>query len=147
MAEKFSDPLRIELTDLVGDWATEIIEAFSGKATEESEIDKSQPSILLTSFKGCKGLSAGHVLIVGANNSSMPADPTNIEDIEISQFVVAVTRTRKECHIISNKWLYSPKDANGNWIPQMEKSIFLDFIPKELIVDLGDLKSKAVEAL
>jgi len=144
---KLPRKLRLELTKLVDGYSKDIIDAFSPIEEEEAEIDKTQPSILLTSFKGCKGLSAGHVFIVGANNGSIPANPRSLKDVEIGQFIVALTRTRKQCHIVSNKWLYAPKDANGNWIPQMERTIFLDFIPDQLIDDLGELNARKVEAL
>jgi superfamily I DNA/RNA helicase len=115
--------------------------------TEEPEIilDKSQPSILLTSYQGCKGMSAGFVFIVGANNGVMPKDISNISDVEISQFVVALTRTRKKCFILSENWMYAPKDKNGNRIPKNERSTFIDWIPAELIENLGLLKSAQIK--
>jgi len=110
---------------------------------EEPEIilDKTQPSILLTSYQGCKGMSAGFVFIVGANNGVMPRETLNVSDVEINQFIVALTRTRKKCFILSENWMYSPKDRNGNWIPKNERSIFIDWISPNLIEDLGALKS------
>ena len=115
--------------------------------SEEPEIilDKTQPSILLTSYQGCKGMSAGFVFIVGANNGIMPKDISNISDVEISQFVVALTRTRKKCYILSENWMYAPKDKNGNWIPKNERSTFIDWIPAELIENLGLLKSAQIK--
>lgn len=114
---------------------------------EEPEIilDKTQPSILLTSYQGCKGMSAGFVFIVGANNGIMPRDISNISDVEISQFVVALTRTRKKCYILSENWMYAPKDKNGNWIPKNERSTFIDWIPAEFNENLGLLKSAQIK--
>lgn len=114
---------------------------------EEVQVDRTRPSILLTSFKGCKGLSAGHVFVVGANNGSVPVDPGNVQDIEIAQFIVALTRTRKRCHIISNKWLYNVKDSSGNWIPRFQRSLFVDLIPRDLVNDLGELNAQSIKAL
>ncbi|MBW8050733.1 MAG: ATP-dependent helicase [Cytophagales bacterium] len=78
---------------------------------EEPEIipDKTQPSILLTSYQGCKGMSAGFVFIVGANNGIMPRDTSDISDVEICQFIVALTRTRKKCYLLSEDWMYYRK--------------------------------------
>lgn len=114
---------------------------------EEPEIilDKTQSSILLTSYQGCKGMSAGFVFIVGANNGIMPRDISNISDVEISQFVVALTRTRKKCYILSENWMYAPKDKNGNWIPKNERSTFIDWIPAEFKENLGLLKSAQIK--
>ncbi len=114
---------------------------------EEPEIilDKTQPSILLTSYQGCKGMSAGFVFIVGANNGIMPRDISNISDVEISQFVVALTRTRKKCYILSENWMYAPKDKNGNRIPKNVHSTFIDWIPAEFKENLGLLKSAQIK--
>ena len=72
-----------------------IVEWYSPKEKEEAEKpDKTKPSILLSSFVGCKGLSAGYVMIVGANDGSIPKDSCKISDVEIAQFMVALTRTK-----------------------------------------------------
>jgi superfamily I DNA/RNA helicase len=74
----------------------------------------------------------------------MPRDTSNISDVEISQFVVALTRTRKKCFILSEDWMYSPRDREGNWNPKNERSIFIDWIPSPLLEDLGHLKSDQI---
>lgn len=130
-----------ELKKAVGDGVNTVLKHFSpNEEEEELEIDESKPSVLLTSYVGSKGLSAGHVFIIGAHNDSMPKNPKKIRDIEISQFVVALTRTRKQCHIISNRWLISPKDKKGKWLPTFEKSVFISWIPPEIVEDRGGLK-------
>ena len=113
---------------------------------KEAEIipDKTQPSILLTSYQGCKGMSAGFVFIVGANNGIMPHNMQDISDVEICQFIVAITRTRKKCYILSEDWMYSPTDKDGKWIPKHKRSIFIDMIPKNCLEDLGNLKAKDI---
>jgi superfamily I DNA/RNA helicase len=133
--------LRRVLKKAVGDSLEKVIQHF-GPSEEEKEVepDETEPSILLTSYVGSKGLSAGHVFIVGVHNESIPKDSSKIRDIEISQFVVALTRTRKQCHIISNQWLISPKDKHGQWLPRFEKSTFISWIPESLIEDRGLLK-------
>ena len=104
-------------------------------------IDKKLPTVLLTSFKGCKGLSAGHVFIVGVHDGCMPKDNRHVEDVEISQFIVALARTRKQCHVLSNDWLVAPRDKKG-WIPAFEASLFVNWIPRELVEDRGKLRAK-----
>jgi superfamily I DNA/RNA helicase len=103
------------------------------KETEAPEADTNSPSIRLTSYKGCKGLSAGHVFLVGMNNGDMPKDPNHIRDVEISQFIVALTRTRKQCHLISNKWLYRPQHSG------LHKSAFVSWLPPGLTENRGHL--------
>ena len=93
---------------------------------------------------GCKGLSAGHVIIVGANDGSIPKNPRNIGDVEIAQFMVALTRTRKQCHIVSNKWHIAPK-IKGVYQQPYVKTIFMKWIPPEFIDDKGVIKSADIK--
>jgi len=62
--------------------------------------EPSGPSIRLTSFEGSKGLSAQYVFVVGLHDGDLPTDPGQITDFEICKFLVALTRTRKRCHIL-----------------------------------------------
>jgi superfamily I DNA/RNA helicase len=80
------------------------------------------------------------VIIIGANDGSMPKDPEHISDVEIAQFIVALTRTRKQCHILSDKWYIAPM-LKGAYQQPRERSCFLDWIPGELIDDRGLLSS------
>ncbi|MFC1592662.1 UvrD-helicase domain-containing protein [Candidatus Omnitrophota bacterium] len=140
--ENLPPGLNKELRLITNEYFDIVVEYFTPRESEpELEVDIKQPKILLTSFIGCKGLSAGHVFIVGANNGSIPKDVNDIRDVEISQFIVALSRTRKQCHIISNKWLYSPKDKNGNWLSEFEESNFISWIPNELIKNIGLLSA------
>jgi ATP-dependent DNA helicase UvrD/PcrA len=59
------------------------------------------PSIICTSLISSKGLSAGYVFIVGFNDGHLPRDPKAITDAEVCQFLVGLSRTRKECHVVS----------------------------------------------
>jgi superfamily I DNA/RNA helicase len=144
--EALSGELESELKRIVGDQLEDLVSAFTKSEDPAAmEIDTTRPTILLTSFKGCKGLSAGHVFIVGANNGSIPTDAENVADIEVSHFIVALTRTRKQCHVVSNRWLYSPKDKDGRWSSSFDRSVFVSWIPAELIEDRGTLKAKDIE--
>src|SRR6266540_2843320 len=133
-----------ELRKLLRAHFDEVDLRFSPKEDEEEvEIDKAKPRILLTSFKGCKGLSAGHVFLVGVHNGSIPKDANAIKDVEIAQFIVALTRTRKQCHIVSNEWLVAPKNKNGQWVQRFQKSTLASWIPSELVDDKGSLSASS----
>lgn len=69
----------------------------------KSQEESGQPSIKITTFLGAKGLSGGFVFIVGVNNGTIPEHPSSPTDNEICQFIVALTRARKKCYLISNK--------------------------------------------
>lgn len=57
--------------------------------------------IVCTSLVGAKGLSAQHVFLVGFVNGLFPVNPTRILDDEVSQLMVALSRTRKQFHALS----------------------------------------------
>jgi superfamily I DNA/RNA helicase len=64
------------------------------------DIDKTKPSVLVTPFQSAKGLSGGHVFVVGMNQGALPKGLGEPTDEDIRLFLVALTRTRKQCHLI-----------------------------------------------
>ena len=142
--EGFNDEIKKELEKIVGNFYEEIVKYYSKRIEEEIIINKTKPSILLKSFVGCKGLSAGHVIIVGANDGAIPKNIKNISDVEIAQFMVALTRTRKQCHVVSNQWHIAPF-LGGVFQTKYKKTCFLDWIPKEFIEDKGLLSAKEIK--
>lgn len=85
---------------------SEIIEYFTGPIGDENFLncknDDLEPKIILTNFNGCKGIDAGYTFITGLDKGMFPKDVTPTET-EICQFIVALTRTRKQCHLIHIK--------------------------------------------
>jgi superfamily I DNA/RNA helicase len=69
--------------------------------------DGDTPDILFTSLVGSKGLSAEHVFIVGMNNNHFPRNAAAITDDEVCSLIVALSRTRKRCRVISFRWFGS----------------------------------------
>ena len=67
----------------------EIHEYLSEKNKEivEEKYEK-RLSVILTTYVGCKGLSAGYVFAVGLNEGNLPRDNRNPTDIEICQFIL-----------------------------------------------------------
>lgn len=124
--------------NLNNDYENIICHFFPEEIEEEPEPDLSTPSILLTSFEGCKGLSACHVFIVGLNRNIVPElnDEGRISDIEVSKFVVAMTRSRKLLYLLSNRYDYSPETGRHFESP------FLKLIPEELKISREYIKSK-----
>lgn len=94
---------------------TESILAVEAPITSEDTI----PIIKATSFEGSKGLSAQHIYILGLHEGQLPRDALHINDLEICKFIVALTRTRKECNIICTSHFAGIKK---------KRSIFLDWI-------------------
>ena len=90
------------------------------------------PEIWLTTYNGCKGMSAGFTFVVGLENNVLPRNQDDITDNEIRQFVVALTRTRKQCHLIST----------GRFGAQrLQPSVLLEWIPDALVESVRVNKS------
>jgi hypothetical protein len=87
----------LHVSDRRGDDAVEL-------STEPE--DEARLTIRFTSMNGAKGLSAEHVFVVGCVDGHFPENPADPSDQEISQFLVALSRTRKACHLISCKVFY-----------------------------------------
>jgi hypothetical protein len=69
------------------------------------EVDPAHPTIKFASFEGSKGLSAQHVFVVGLHEGDLPRQPVAITDLEICKLIVAITRTRKQCHLAyARRW-------------------------------------------
>ena len=86
------------------------------------EVDPSRPTIKLATFEGSKGLSAQHVFVVGLHEGDLPRRSTAVNDLEVCKMIVAITRTRKQCHLVyTRRW-------GENW---KRRSPFLDWIRPE----------------
>lgn len=71
------------------------------ETTDPTEMNPEQLSIILTSYVGCKGLSAGYVFITGLNEGCLPRNNRAPTDFEICEMIVALTRTIKRCYLLS----------------------------------------------
>jgi superfamily I DNA/RNA helicase len=66
---------------------------------DEASVDSSKPRIKVVTFEGSKGLSAQHVFVVGCQKDVLPRGKV-MTDVDVCRFIVAATRTRKQCHLI-----------------------------------------------
>jgi len=71
------------------------------------------PKVQFATCSGSKGLQASFVFVVGMNNGEFPKNPGNPTDHEIREFIVALTRTCKQCHLISNLSFEGPRIVGG----------------------------------
>jgi len=89
-----------------------------------------KPTIKLTSFQSAKGLSAQYVFIVGLHDRDLPKNPNKIDDIEVCKFLVALTRTRKQCYLLwTRRFAGVPKKPSVflSWIDRSRKhSVYVD---------------------
>jgi superfamily I DNA/RNA helicase len=98
--------------------------------------ESGKPTIKITTFEGAKGLSAYHTFIAGLQNGVLPANTKNITDKDVRKFLVAITRAKKQCHLIFTK-----RPFGSSATP----SVFIDWIKLErrdfLYVDKKYLQS------
>jgi superfamily I DNA/RNA helicase len=96
---------------------------------DEEEPESEKPSITVTSLLGSKGLQAGYVFIVGVNEKHFPYSNTKITDDEICKLIVALTRTRKACHLISTGRFGAEALRTSQfteWLKPLSKEIYVD---------------------
>jgi len=133
------------LKNILRSFYKKTIRSFTPIKKEEKKFEKDEPTIILTSRKGCKGLSAGFVFILGINNREFPRKSQDPSDIEIAELIVGLSRTRKCCYFISNKWLISPIDSQRSWRDERKPSMFISWIPKNFIQNRGYIRAKDIE--
>jgi len=113
---------KIQLKESLKTSYDSLVKVFNKDEDDHKEVLSDEIKIQLTTFNGCKGLSAAYVFIVGLNNGDFPRNPQNPTDNEICQFIVALTRTRRKCYLISNSRFGGRKTGGP--------SLFIDWVDK-----------------
>jgi hypothetical protein len=99
---------------------TTLRRGYEGEALSDSEIDlienalgipitdifemedkEEQPTVWITSLVGAKGLQAEHVFVAGMNDRHFPRLNSSVTEDEICMLLVALTRARQSCDLIS----------------------------------------------
>lgn len=96
---------------------TEDADADAGEEEDQDQTADDYANIVCTSLVGAKGLSAQHVFIVGANNGHFPRDPDSVSDDDVCNLIVALSRTRKQCHVISCRRLGAQRLHRSVFLP------------------------------
>ncbi len=94
---------------------------------EEKKVDESKPTIRFTTFEGAKGLSAQHVFILGLQNGLLPRNTESITDIEVCKFLVAITRARKQCYVLSTNNFGGKRTCPSEFLNWMGKD-YIEYI-------------------
>lgn len=126
---QLSEAVDMEMTAIRDSLAVADDEEPPEEKDEEANQDEDAPTIRFTSLVGSKGLSAPYVFIVGFNNTFFPRDPNAITDEEICKLLVALSRTRVECHVVSCRhfgagWL--EESAFAEWIRPHLEAVVVD---------------------
>ncbi len=101
------------------------IEAQEDIEVAEEEEKPKKVKILLTNYFGSKGLSALHAIVVGLNNYDFPSNPAAIQDSEVCKFLVALTRGKNSCALVTNR-VWDRRIKRSVERP----SIFLSWLPQ-----------------
>jgi superfamily I DNA/RNA helicase len=95
----------------------------------EDGLSSNEPRILVTSLMGAKGLQADHVFVLGLNEGHFPQANNAPTEDEVCQLLVALTRGRKSCTLVSTGRF------GKFWL---KGSIFLDWLEpllEEIVVE------------
>jgi superfamily I DNA/RNA helicase len=119
-----SEKRKIEkLLNMSSQWIKDELAKKEGEKIDNGvECKEDDISIVFTTHVGCKGLSAGYVFIIGLDEESLPRKNHSPTDIEICNFIVALTRTIKKCYLVST-FRFSGKPR--------KHSVFIDWIHED----------------
>lgn len=101
----------------------ELLSELGFQTSEESEEEppdySGEPSILVTSLMGAKGLQAEHVFVLGLNGGHFPTSNQNPSEAEVCELLVALTRAREKCTLMS------VRNFGGDWL---DDSVFIEWV-------------------
>lgn len=98
------------------------LKSSNDRSAEESQPDRNG-AIVMTSYSGAKGLSAGVVFVVGMEEGALPRHNDRPTDEEANQFIVALTRARKQCHLIHTGQFMGFKKRHSAFLTWLRKDM------------------------
>lgn len=101
--------------------------ALGPAADSSEEKPPATKTVLCTTLPGAKGLSAEHVFIVGVVGGHLPRENGAPTDKEICDFLVALSRTRTACHLVSINQ-YGPPPRGRRVPPRLPRSVFAQWV-------------------
>jgi len=93
--------LGIPITDIFEREDEEELEGECDLVEEAGTSEAEQPTVWITSLVGAKGLQAEHVFVAGMNDRHFPRLNSSVTEDEICMLLVALTRARQSCDLIS----------------------------------------------
>lgn len=116
-----------------------IVKYFTTEQSHDQIASCESPSpIQMVTYQGSKGLAADYVFLLGVNNGDIPKDPTKIADYEICEFIVGLTRVKKECYVLPISNVYGEKKY---------RSVFLSWITPQRVANSRFLSKNDVVEL
>lgn len=113
----------LELVELLTD-----AEVVTGEGDEEPA-SNTEPTIVVTSLVGAKGLQAGHVFVLGFNEQHFPHSNSAPTDDEVCSLLVALTRAKKSCTVLS---------CRRFGVQTLTPSVFLNWLAPHLTLEVID---------
>ncbi|WP_218563837.1 UvrD-helicase domain-containing protein [Legionella feeleii] len=96
--------------------------------------DDEYSQIKLATFEGSKGLAADYVFITGLQEGVLPKT-NNATEAEICKFIVALTRTRKQCYIFTCGRFSGTLQKKSFFLNWISEYLFYEKIDKSKIND------------
>lgn len=90
------------------------------EAPVETVADETQPRVVVTTLLGAKGLQAEHVFVVGLNAHHFPYDNAQPTEDEVCELLVALTRARKSCTLVSCQRFGNQQLAQSTFLTWLE---------------------------
>lgn len=112
-----------------------LIELGVVEAEDPDPVDESEPRIVLTTSVSSKGLQAQHVFVVGVNEDHVPKKGPLTDD-EVCKFLVALTRTRKSCHVLSCGRFGQKPLKKSTFVKWLAPSLDYVYVNKEYITNM-----------
>jgi len=113
--EPLSSAEQEKLAAALGVDVANLAEFLDPPSPEATDADADGPTIMLTSLMGSKGLQAAHVFVIGVNQGHFPRS-TNPTNAEVCQLLVALTRTRKSCTLVSTGRLGAERLGDSDFV-------------------------------
>ena len=112
-------------------------EFLADEEDDHPEVDPLEPVIMLTSLMGAKGLQADHVFVVGVNAGHFPRHNGQPTNEEVCQLLVALTRTRRSCTLVSTTRLAGVRKATSRFVAWLEPHIEGIYVDKTYLETRG----------
>jgi hypothetical protein len=103
---------------------------------DDGESDELVPSIVLTgSLIASKGLQGEHVFILGVQAGDLPKNPGAPTDSEVCQLLVALTRAKKSCHLVTADRLFGQPRTRSPFIDWLGDLVQQVYVNKDYFAD------------
>ena len=92
---------------------------------------------LCTTILSSKGLAALYVFVVGVVEGQFPKDSSSLKEKEACEFIVALTRTKWQCHLVSCKRYEGLEYGPASFLGHLDQHIQYKWVDKSVLAKLA----------